>query len=83
MKAEFLKVYDRNVDAIFRYCFRKTGDRTLAKNITDETFKRVWDYRTAGDSIANMESSLRSIASRLLRQQAAKKLTSLSFIKFS
>ncbi|MCC2630655.1 MAG: hypothetical protein K0S38_464 [Candidatus Paceibacter sp.] len=83
MKAEFLKIYDRNADAIFRYCLRESHDRAVALAITDATFKKVWDYRMMGESVSSVESSLRSIASRLLRQHAEKKIAPKTEFKFS
>lgn len=73
MKQEFLKMYDSNVDAIFRYCYRMTHSRDEARNITEETFRRAWD--THGENIPSIEESdtiLRAIATKLLRQHNAK-----------
>jgi DNA-directed RNA polymerase specialized sigma24 family protein len=85
MKQEFLKLYDRNVDVIFRYCLRETHNRVLAKKITEEAFKKMWDYQYPDTSMTEMDTTLRSIATRLLRhhkQKTAELIESIN-VKFS
>jgi DNA-directed RNA polymerase specialized sigma24 family protein len=85
MKQQFLMLYERNVDAVFRFCYRKTGNRETAMKLTDETFKKMWDYITPGYPLSEMASTLYAIASRLLRQHAIKnnKASIPSTFKFS
>ncbi len=38
----FLEAYDEYADTVFRLCYGKTGSREEAKDMTQETFVRVW-----------------------------------------
>ena len=38
----FGRLYDRYVDAVFRYVLFRVGDRTLAEDVTSETFLRAF-----------------------------------------
>lgn len=72
MKTDFLKLYERNVDAVYRYCYRKVGDKGTAKLLTEETFKKMWDYMSPSSSVLEIESTLFSIASRVIRKHLEK-----------
>ncbi len=62
----FLKSYDAYADAIFRFCFFKTGDRELARDLTQDTFMKTWGYLEKGNEIANMQAFLYRVASNLV-----------------
>jgi DNA-directed RNA polymerase specialized sigma24 family protein len=85
MKQEFLKSYDRNVDVIYRYCYRMTGDRVTAKAITEQTFKTLWDDKDSLMGMAEIDTTLQAIARRLVRQHKSKTLQLLHnlSLKFS
>ncbi len=38
----FGQLYARHVDVVFRYVLARVGDRTLAEDLTGETFLRAW-----------------------------------------
>jgi RNA polymerase sigma-70 factor (ECF subfamily) len=40
--AAFGRLYDRYVDAVFRYVLFRVGDKTLAEDVTSETFLRAF-----------------------------------------
>jgi RNA polymerase sigma-70 factor (ECF subfamily) len=39
----FRALYDRNVDRVFRLCFRMVGEEELAREVTQDAFVRVWE----------------------------------------
>jgi RNA polymerase sigma-70 factor (ECF subfamily) len=41
-KAAFGQLYDRYVDSVFRYVLFRVGDRSLAEDVTSETFLRAF-----------------------------------------
>jgi RNA polymerase sigma-70 factor (ECF subfamily) len=41
-QAAFRVLYDRNVERIFRLCFRMVGDEGWARELTQDAFVRVW-----------------------------------------
>lgn len=40
----FIELYDTHADAIFRFCYFKTGDREVAKDLSQDTFIKVFNY---------------------------------------
>ncbi|MFA6300963.1 MAG: RNA polymerase sigma factor [Candidatus Paceibacterota bacterium] len=40
----FVELYDAHADAIFRFCYFKTGDREVAKDLAQDTFIKVFNY---------------------------------------
>ncbi len=44
IKKEFEAAYEAHADALFRYCFFKTGDRELAKDMLQDIFVKAWVY---------------------------------------
>lgn len=65
-KDEFLKAFEANSDALFRYCFFKIGDREKAIDLTQDAFMKTWNYLTVGNSIENMRAFLYRTASNLI-----------------
>ena len=59
---QFIKVYEDNLDAIFRFCFFKTNDRDLAKDLAQDTFIRAWNYISEGNKVDNIRALLYKIA---------------------
>ncbi len=41
---QFLAAYDEHSAAIFRFLTMKISDREIARDLTQETFTRAWDY---------------------------------------
>jgi RNA polymerase sigma-70 factor (ECF subfamily) len=41
----FAELYERHVDAIYNYCFRRTGDWTAAEDVTAAVFTAAWAKR--------------------------------------
>lgn len=49
----FIEWYDAFGDAVFRHCMLRVSRREEARDITQETFTRVWDYLGKGNDIQN------------------------------
>ncbi len=45
-------------DQIFRYVYFRIFDRDMAKDLTQETFYKVWDYLAKGKEIENVKAFL-------------------------
>jgi RNA polymerase sigma-70 factor, ECF subfamily len=43
MRKLFAEIYDRESDAVFRFCLLRTSDRDLALDFTQDTFMRFWN----------------------------------------
>ncbi len=63
---DFLSAYDQYADAIFRHCFYKTSNRELAKDLTQQTFFKVWSYLKEGKAVQNFRAFLYQIANNLV-----------------
>lgn len=57
----FVELYNTHVDAIFRFCYFKTGDREVAKDLTQDTFIKAFKYLGKGE-IKNAKSFIYTIA---------------------
>jgi RNA polymerase sigma-70 factor, ECF subfamily len=54
----FEKAYIELSDSIFRYIYFRIFDRDKAKDLTQETFCKVWDYIAKGNSVDNLNAFL-------------------------
>ncbi len=69
----FLKAYEDYADAIFRHCFfRLRQNRELAKDMTQETFVKTWQYIARGNHIDNIRAFLYRTATNLIIDYARK-----------
>lgn len=54
----FEKAYVDLADPIFRYIYYRVFDRDIAKDLTQETFYKVWDYIAKGKTVDNIQAFL-------------------------
>jgi RNA polymerase sigma-70 factor, ECF subfamily len=74
LQYEFLSVYDSHADSIFRLCYAKTGSRDEAKDLTQETFTRVWERLGKDEAeIENLRAFLFTVARNLIKDYYKKK----------
>ena len=66
----FLEAYDKHADEIFRHEFFRVHDREKAKDITQETFTRTWEYLRAGKEVDYMRAFLYRVANNLVIDQS-------------
>ncbi len=57
----FVQLYDTHADAIFRFCYFKTGDREIAKDLAQDTFVKVFNYLKNND-VQNTKSFIYTTA---------------------
>ncbi len=65
-KELFDSLYDTHTDAIFRFCFFKTGDREIAKDLTQDVFVKVFNHIKKGEEIVNEKAFLYAIAKNVV-----------------
>lgn len=70
---EFLRIYEDFSDAIFRHCYFRVSDRELAKDLTQETFIKVWEYMVNGKIIEKLKPFLYRVAINLIIDNARRK----------
>ncbi len=73
-REDYLAAYDLYADAVFRMCYAKTSNREEAKDMTQETFVRVWQrVAGAGDEIENLRAFIFTVARNLIKDYYKRK----------
>jgi RNA polymerase sigma-70 factor (ECF subfamily) len=76
LERSFLAAYEEFADQIFRHCLLRIRDRDVARDITQETFSRVWLYMSDGKKIDYMRAFLYRVANNLIVDSVRKKKSS-------
>lgn len=78
---QFMEIYDRFNDEIFRFCLSKTRNRDESLDIAQETFIKVWDYLRSGKTIDSVRGLIYRIArNNIIDRSRKKKASSLDAI---
>lgn len=65
----YVALWDAYASPIYRYCYRRTGDRALAEDLTSIVFLEAWRRREAEISDESRLPWLYGIATNVLRNQ--------------
>lgn len=66
-QTEFAKIYDANIDKIYRFVFLRVNSKESAQDIVSETFTKCWNtYKDAPDNIKNPRAFLYRAAKNLV-----------------
>lgn len=57
-KKQFLSLYEKHADELFRYCFFKTGQRDQSLEIVQEVFMKAWISMQKGTIMDNPKAFL-------------------------
>ncbi|OHA83678.1 MAG: hypothetical protein A2408_02495 [Candidatus Yonathbacteria bacterium RIFOXYC1_FULL_52_10] len=68
IERDFLAAYDAHADALFRHCLFRLSDRERAKELTQETFTRTWEYMIThpDEAVENIRALLYRIARNMI-----------------
>lgn len=69
----FMKSYEENSDALFRYCYFQTSNRDVATDILQDTFTKTWIYLSEGKEVDNLKAFLYKVAKNLIIDYRRKK----------
>lgn len=69
----FLKAYDEYSNDLFRHCYFRIFDRSLAKDLAQEAFCKTWVYIADGKKIDNVRAFLYKVANNLIVDEIRKK----------
>jgi len=61
-KKQFAKIYDQNIEKIYRFLFLKLGSREAAEDLTAEVFAKGWDKFRNSKNLQNPVAYLYQIA---------------------
>lgn len=65
--------YEAYADAIFRHCYFRVFNRELGKELMQETFLRVFEYLSKGNTVDNMRAFLYRVANNLIIDNVRRK----------
>lgn len=65
-KKYFTEVYNRENDALFRFCLLRVSDREKAIDLVQESFTRLWVSVSTGKSVENPRAFLFVVARNLI-----------------
>lgn len=66
VREQFAQIYDRESDAVFRFCLLRTSDRDMALDFTQDTFMRFWNTLCSEKKINNPRTFLFTIARNII-----------------
>ena len=70
---QFIEVYEKYSDAIFRYCYYRVFDREKARDYMQEAYCRTWKYITEGKTIENIRAFIYRTANNIIIDEVRKK----------
>lgn len=75
LRKEFSKIYDQNIDRIYRFIFLKVSSQEIAQDLCSETFLRTWEKfkQGKGNPIQNPQAFLYRTARNLVVDHYRKK----------
>ncbi len=62
----FTGIFERENDALFRFCYSRTSDRELAVELTQESFCRLWAKMNTEEEVPNPRAFLYVVARHLI-----------------
>lgn len=79
MEAEFLAIYDKYADAVFRFCYWRLFERELARDVMQQAFLKTWEYLSSGKQVENLRAFMFKIARNLVidHRRAKKEMASV------
>lgn len=66
LERKMVDAYDKHMDAIFRFCYFKTNNTEVSKDLMQQTFLKTWEYMKKGNDVENIRAFLYKIAGNLV-----------------
>lgn len=68
IRKEFSKIYDKNIERIYRFIFLKVNSQEIAEDLTSETFLRGWEvYKKSQNPKFKTQNEIKNIRAFLYR----------------
>lgn len=74
-KKQFITVFDKHSDELFRHCVLRISDRERALDLTQEAFLRVWKYVSDGNEVRQYRAFLYKTLNNLIVDEYRKHKT--------
>lgn len=65
-KAAYLEAFEEHGDALFRHALFRLSNREKARDLTQETFLKTWDYLRTGKTVRSWKSFLYRVLNNLI-----------------
>ncbi|MEI6221607.1 MAG: RNA polymerase sigma factor [bacterium] len=72
---EFISIYEKFSDPIFRHCYFRLYNYDRTKDLMQECFMKTWKYVVDGHTIDMIKPFLYKVANNLIYNEARKKFT--------
>lgn len=73
LEQDFLQVYEREADAIYRYCYFRLYDKEKGSDFMQEAFTKAWQYISEGNDVQNIRALVYKIANNIIIDYIRKK----------
>ncbi len=73
LEQDFLQVYEREADAIYRYCYFRLYDKEKGSDFMQEAFTKAWQYISEGNEVKNIRALVYKIANNIIIDYIRKK----------
>jgi RNA polymerase sigma-70 factor (ECF subfamily) len=73
--ARFEEAFEAHADELFRHAYLRLSERERARDLTQETFLKTWEYVERGGSIENIRAFLHRTLRNLIIDEYRKKKT--------
>lgn len=71
----FLEIHTDLAEPVFRHCYIRVSDREKAKDLTQETFIKVWKFIQGGGEIKSVKAFVYKTANNLIIDEYRKRKT--------
>lgn len=62
----FISLYDTYFEKVFKFCYFRTHDRELSKDLAQQSFLKTWVYLQGHDEIENVRAFVYKVAHNLI-----------------
>lgn len=66
VQKKFIDLYDDHFTKVFRFCYFRTHDRELSKDLAQQSFLKTWASLQEKENIENMKSFVYTVAHNLV-----------------
>lgn len=66
LEKKFIQTYDTHFEKIFKYCYYRSSDRELSKDLAQQAFTKTWAALQEGSTIDNIRAFVYATAHNLI-----------------
>jgi RNA polymerase sigma-70 factor (ECF subfamily) len=62
----FISLYDSYFEKVFKFCYFRTHDRELSKDLAQQSFLKTWVYLQSNEEVENLKAFVYKVAHNLI-----------------